>query len=71
MDNIKCSTCGKAGDKEKDWMKCSDCGYVVCPHCGHKEREEQVKLDKLRSGDAHDRISILCPSCVHKMTPFF
>lgn len=58
-----CYSCGKAPVEGEEWKKCPSCGEMLCPECAYKSEKERKELERLRDGDAHSRIQILCPSC--------
>lgn len=62
-----CYSCGKAHVEGGDWKECPSCGELLCPECVQKTSKERKEIERLRDGDAHTRIQILCPSCSHQI----
>ncbi len=67
MAKVKCTTCGHVEEASDNWYKCPECGYTICHRCGKQQQKEQKDLEKIRKGNAHDRLEATCPSCSHGM----
>lgn len=63
----KCHDCG-VNQKEKKWMTCPSCKTTLCQNCHQKKVESERKdIERLREGDPHTRLQVLCPSCQSHM----
>ncbi len=70
MAEVQCSSCGRTAEVSDQWRQCPKCGYVVCHSCRSQNEEEQKEIEKLRKGDAYDRLIVTCPSCSYGMVRF-
>jgi predicted RNA-binding Zn-ribbon protein involved in translation (DUF1610 family) len=61
---MQCSSCERTHSEDEKWHSCPECGKVLCLECAEgKEKKEVAILKKVREGDAHTRLELLCPSC--------
>ncbi len=67
VEEVKCSSCGHTGTVDEGWSRCPECGHTTCHRCGTQQKKEKQDLEKLRKGDAYERVTTICPSCGYEM----